>query len=653
MKRRRRIRKALKFTLLVLVALITALVALLVFVADIQLNDLRSLATVRKTDDYPLYVMRYYGDYGFKDPQTGRGFKGLWKWAYEILRPQNADSMCTCFSATNRQTNRIFGRNYDWKDTKAALLLFTDPPGKYASVSMVDITYFQFDPINTGLLDYLVLVGAPYLPTDGMNECGVTVAAMSVPHANGGNDPNKETVGISPLMRLILDNAGSLDEAIALIEQYNVVFTYGPTIHLLISDASGNSAVVEFLDGSPTVVKSTEQFQACTNFIISGRSIEQALNSCWRYNTAYTALQELQGRVTSEQAMEILKNTSVAKTVWSTVYGQSTGKIRLAMDTDYQRVYEFSLRMKDRKGTKTRIAPVKPPKASWPNPADGIKIGPKKEHQLTWRPGEKAKSHRVLFGTDKNNLPLLAEVKNPKQLRLPVLEENQTYYWRVDEVRTDGTVVTGDIWKFSIGELIGFWKLDGNVKDSSGNNHHGAIKGNPKWVTARIGNGLRFDGVDDYVDTGYKTDISTLTIAVWVNSPAAPSPESQNEVVSWDFIHINWDTPSPFFRGAASLGTGKRWYAAGFGTLKADTWYHLCATYNGKSLKAYKDGVLIMANDDPSGPPIPGKGTLKFGKHSLEFVEEYFCGTIDDVRVYNYALSQSEIGELFERGNEK
>jgi hypothetical protein len=133
------------------------LVALLVFVADIQPNDLRSLATIRKADDYPLYVMRFYGDYGFKDTQTGRGIKGVWKWVYEQLRPQKAGPMCTCFSAMNKQTDRIFGRNYDWQNTKAALLLFTDPPDKYASVSMVDITYFTFDPIETCLLDYLVL----------------------------------------------------------------------------------------------------------------------------------------------------------------------------------------------------------------------------------------------------------------------------------------------------------------------------------------------------------------------------------------------------------------------------------------------------------------------------------------------------------------
>jgi hypothetical protein len=653
MKRRRRFRKALKFILLVLVALIIIMIALLVFVADIKPNDLRSLATIRKAYGYPLYVMRYYGDYDFKDVQTGRGFKGIWKWTYEQLRPQSSDVMCTCYSAMNKQAERIFGRNYDWHNTRAALLLFTNPPDRFASVSMVDLTYFTFNATDPCLFDYLVLVGAPHMPFDGMNECGVTVAVMQVPHADGGSDPKKETIGVLCLIRQILDHAGNLDEAIALAEQYNVVFTYGPPVHLLVSDASGNSAIIEFLEGKAVVLKNTEPFQASTNFILSGQSVEQNLKSCDRYNKAYTTLQESEGRVTKEEAMVLLENVSQNATFWSAVYNQSTGKFQLAMGKNYERVYEFSLKMKGKKGTKTRIAPIRPAKASWPSPADHGTMNPTIEPELVWRAGDKAKSHRIYLGADKSNLLLLAEVKKPKQLRLPVLEENQTYYWRVDEVRTDGTVVTGDIWKFSLGKLIGWWKLDGDVKDNSGNNHHGTIKGNPKWVIGRIGDGLEFDGVDDYVDTGYKTDISTLTVAVWVNSPAAPSSTSQNEVVSWDSIHINWNQPGPFFRGAASLGVGKRWYAASFGTLKANTWYYLCATYNGESLKAYRDGVLITVNDDPSGPPIAGAGTLKFGRHSLEFVEEYFCGTIDDVRIYNYALSQSEITKLFEAGNKK
>ena len=653
MKKRKKIRRALKLTLLVLVILVMVLIALAWFVADIGLSDLRSLATVEEVDDYPLYVMRYYGDYGLKDCQTARGFNFAWKFAHKLLRPQDAGAKCTCFTATSKQANRIFGRNYVQRDTKAALLLYTDPPGKYASVSMVDLSYFRFNAVEPCLLDYFLLRGAPYLPMDGMNECGVAVAAMEVPDADGGNDPNKETLGISCLMRQILDNTSSVDQAIELTKQHNIVFTYGPPAHLLIGDASGDSAVVEFIDGAPNVLRSTGAFQPSTNFVLSGKSLEQALKSCGRYERAYTELQKLAGGVTTQDAMKLLQDVSQPHTVWSAVYGQSTGKIQLAVDKNYERVYEFSLKMKGKDGTETMIAPIRPAKASWPNPSDRMRTGPESASRLTWRPGRGAKSHKVYLGADKTDLPLLAEVERPEQLRLPALEQSQTYYWRVDEVRADGTVVTGDVWEFSLGKLLGWWKLDGDAKDSSGNDHHGAIAGEPKWVKGRFGNGLEFDGVDDHVDTGVKMNVPAFTVAVWVKSPEAPSPASQNEVVSWQSVNINWDQPSPFFRGAASLGAGERYYAAGFGTLKADTWHHLCATYDGKSLKAYKDGALAMANADPSGPPIAGDGTLKFGRHSLEFVEEYFRGTVDDVRIYDYALGHSEIAELVEGGSVK
>jgi hypothetical protein len=78
--------------------------------------------------------------------------------------------------------------------------------------------------------------------------------------------------------------------------------------------------------------------------------------------------------------------------------------------------------------------------------------------------------------------------------------------------------------------------------------------------------------------------------------------------------------------------------------LRANTWYHLAATYDGENLKTYKDGVLITNNSGPSGKPYTETEKLKFGRHSWEM--NYFRGTIDDVRIYNYALLKEEIEEL-------
>lgn len=95
------------------------------------------------------------------------------------------------------------------------------------------------------------------------------------------------------------------------------------------------------------------------------------------------------------------------------------------------------------------------------------------------------------------------------------------------------------------------------------------------------------------------------------------------------------------FRGAAGVSVASVWYDATFGQLQADTWYHLTATYDGENLKTYKDGVLITNNSEPSGNADAESESLKFAKHATG--EIYFHGTIDDVRVYNYALSENEI----------
>jgi len=298
--------------------------------------------------------------------------------------------------------------------------------------------------------------------------------------------------------------------------------------------------------------------------------------------------------------------------------------------------------------------PTAKAKATQPQPRDGATIGLKTVSKLKWKQGVNAKSHKIYFGTKVDELPLLAEVQSPNYAELPALEESAKYYWRVDEVWADGTVITGDVWSFTTGKLVGWWKLDETSSetavDSAGNND-GRLVGGPQWkpTGGKVGGALEFDGVDDYVETDYATDLPVWTVAVWVNSPAAPTPAGPSGPVHREKNYqINWDHQQATFRGAAGTHVGGIWYAASFGELQANTWYHIAATYDEENLKAYKDGVLITNNSAPSGNPEAESGTLKFGRH-LEWTE-YFGGTIDDVRIYNYALSQGEITALYNEG---
>jgi hypothetical protein len=287
------------------------------------------------------------------------------------------------------------------------------------------------------------------------------------------------------------------------------------------------------------------------------------------------------------------------------------------------------------------------PTAIRPQPADGASAAVFADVELSWMPGAYVNEHKVYFGTEADELSLLAEVTDSCSVMAPALERTTTYYWCVDEVQPDGSVAAGDVWSFNTGKLVGFWKLDGDANDSSGSGNHGTINGDPNLVMGQIGGALQFDGIDDYIRTDYATDLSAWTVAVWVNSPAAPEKAAPTGPVHREKnLQISWNHSSADFSGAAGLCVADQWYAASFGQLQADTWYHLAATYDGENLKAYTNGVLITDNPNPSGPPDKESATIKFAKHAN--YGDHFEGTIDDVRIYSYDLSADEVAALYE-----
>jgi predicted choloylglycine hydrolase len=144
-------------------------------------------------------------------------------------------------------------------------------------------------------------------------------------------------------MRLILDFAKTTDEAIALLNEYNIHFAEA-TGHLMIADATGQSAVVEVIDGEMVVTRTAENWQVCTNHQISGKTEAENDQACRRYRLASDQLAALPSTAGAADVMKIMAAVGQSNwTMWTSVYNLSRRELQFAYRQHFGNVYQDAL----------------------------------------------------------------------------------------------------------------------------------------------------------------------------------------------------------------------------------------------------------------------------------------------------------------------
>lgn len=204
--------------------------------------------------------------------------------------------------------------------------------------------------------------------------------------------------------------------------------------------------------------------------------------------------------------------------------------------------------------------------------------------------------------------------------------------------------------------LVAEWHFDegsGSVlKDSSGNGNDGVIYG-ATWVEGKYGKALSFDGVDDYVDCGndriFDFGTNTFTIETWVKT-------IDKTTSNWEGIVGKWDTPNGYFlqyissTGAWAFGWHGNTYINPSKSIGDGNWHHVVAKRTGlTSAELYIDGEFIGSRADLPSISSDTPDPLSIGRLSLEY-GRYFNGIIDEVRIYDRALSAEEIKSHYEQG---
>ncbi|MFA5132026.1 MAG: LamG domain-containing protein [Candidatus Paceibacterota bacterium] len=195
--------------------------------------------------------------------------------------------------------------------------------------------------------------------------------------------------------------------------------------------------------------------------------------------------------------------------------------------------------------------------------------------------------------------------------------------------------------------LVGWWTFDGKnmtsatATDMSGSGYHGTRTNGTTAVIGKIGQALDFDGVDDYVKSNLnKTAIgSTLSISFWMNLRGAQSTKGIMQIAG------SLSDTSPWILLKRTSPTQVDWFLNHSYPITENVsdnlWYHMVLTYDGTTWRAYKNSV-------PDGSYVGSIGT-DAGTYTWigNGYNGYINGKIDDFRIYNRALSSTEIYALY------
>lgn len=280
---------------------------------------------------------------------------------------------------------------------------------------------------------------------------------------------------------------------------------------------------------------------------------------------------------------------------------------------------------------------------------------------LTWSASENAVTYQVQISVTSDFSSLLIDVKDIAITTYQAigLTNSTNYYWRVRASNFDGSSEWSSPESFATisKTLVGNWNMNEGsgtiLLDDSGFGNNAIINGNPVWVPAPShGLALKLNGADQYatVIDAFSLDVRPeITLSAWVR----PERKASQQLIQLGNTNDGYEL--------LLLNTGEILFQFNQGTsilykliskysypVDGVTWMHIAATSDGSTFKIYINGVengsLVLASPIPI---IINQISLSIGKRSDG--SNSFKGTIDDVRTYNFALTDAEILDMISK----
>ncbi len=313
-------------------------------------SKLKAAGSVRKIEE-GLYTMEFTGDYGF-DEFLARGGastdRKMAEYITEVLsngfcKPKYEEAPkdfgCSTIAVNGNNGRKLFGRNYDWQKC-TAMIMHTRPKHGYESYSTCCLEHLGFGegwkPEGMGR-QYTALAGI-YVPMDGINEKGLCVADLvCLDGEEVHQDNGKTAVTTGSAIRLILDKAASVEEAVSLLKDCDMNSSIGMAHHLALTDTTGRAVVIEYADNEMIV---TETPIVTNHSVYTGNTTSvDNRESFTRFDRLAAIHKDIEGNADNSRLKKCMSDVSYEDiTQWSIVYDLQ----EKALDFYWQRNYEKS-----------------------------------------------------------------------------------------------------------------------------------------------------------------------------------------------------------------------------------------------------------------------------------------------------------------------
>lgn len=353
----------------VLLAILLVLIAIVLVFTGIYFTRFRTIASITKHTDYEdgynLYSMEVKYNYdldrmiekGIVDDQSMFDVfisEALPLLPITIKAPSFA---CSSLTVEAEDGNVFMGRNYDFKTDTSSMLVYCTPENGYKSVAFAALSNLSANDPQANIKKKLTSLLSPFVCLDGMNEKGVSISVLTLDSDPVYQDTGKPHICTSLAIRLVLDRAATTQEAVDLLNSYDMFASSGRDYHFYITDASGDGRAIEYDCDSETRELVATPVNAVTNFFaLYSDKVQPGERNKYghgkdRYEAILDVLEEQEGSYTEDTAWDALKAAAqdpsptelTSNTQWSIVYNNTEKKADIVLRRNWNDVTHYDL----------------------------------------------------------------------------------------------------------------------------------------------------------------------------------------------------------------------------------------------------------------------------------------------------------------------